>query len=73
MIVAKKLVPANNLKELIAWLKANPARHRGNLGRRKRIARCGPFSSKMPSGTRFQFVPYRGGRPGHAGLGGRPN
>jgi tripartite-type tricarboxylate transporter receptor subunit TctC len=28
LLVAKKAIPANDLKELIAWLKANPTRHR---------------------------------------------
>ena len=41
MIVGKKNLPANDLKELIAWLKANPGqgvdRHSG--GRRHRPSR----------------------------------
>ena len=42
MIVTRKTVPANNLKELIAWLKAKPRQGIGwDLGRRRWITHCG--------------------------------
>jgi tripartite-type tricarboxylate transporter receptor subunit TctC len=61
LIVAKKTMPANDLKELIAWLKANPDRASqatSGLGGYSHLA--GLFFQKQ-TGTRFQFVFYRGG------------
>ena len=55
LMVAKKSMPANDLKDLIAWLKANPDRRR-----RERLA--GVFFQKQ-TGTTLQFVPYRGAAP----------
>jgi tripartite-type tricarboxylate transporter receptor subunit TctC len=63
LIVGKKDLPANDLRELIAWLKANP--HKGTCGT------AGPGSPshiagvlfQQVTGTRFQFVPYRGVAP----------
>jgi len=63
LITARKDFPANDLKELIAWLKANPDK--------ATAATVGPGSASQVSGvyfqrttgTRFQFVPYRGGGP----------
>jgi len=61
LIVATKTMPANDLKELIAWLKANPDRASqatSGLGGYSHLA--GLFFQKQ-TGTRFQFVFYRGG------------
>ena len=63
LITARKDFPANDLKEVIAWLKANPDK--------ASAATVGPGSAAHVSGvyfqratdTRFQFVPYRGGGP----------
>src|SRR5262245_23844195 len=63
LITARKDFPANDLKELIAWLKANPDK--------ATAATVGPGSASHVSGvyfqhatgTRFQLVPYRGGGP----------
>lgn len=63
LITARKDFPANNLNELIAWLKANP--------NKASAATIGAGSASHVSGvyfqhatdTRFQFVPYRGGGP----------
>jgi tripartite-type tricarboxylate transporter receptor subunit TctC len=57
MIVGKKDLPANNLQELIAWLKAN----------NPSVGTAGPASPSHVSGVffqnrigaKFQFVPYR--------------
>jgi tripartite-type tricarboxylate transporter receptor subunit TctC len=57
LIVAKKAMPANNLKELIAWLKANPAAGNGSA------AHIAGVLFRNETGTRFQFVPYRGAGP----------
>src|SRR5262249_3673799 len=61
LIVAKKTMPANDLIELIAWLKANPdkaSQATSGLGGYSHLA--GLFFQKQ-TGTRFQFVAYRGG------------
>jgi tripartite-type tricarboxylate transporter receptor subunit TctC len=60
LIVAKKTMPANDLKELIAWLKANPDKaSQGTTGVGATSHLAGAFFQKQ-TGTRFQFVPYRG-------------
>ena len=62
-IVGKKAMPANNLKELIAWLKANPDKaSAGTTGPGGVGHVIGVFFQKE-TGTRFQFVPYRGVGP----------
>jgi tripartite-type tricarboxylate transporter receptor subunit TctC len=63
LITSRKDLPATNLKELVAWLKANPGK--GTLaepgaGSPPHIA--GIFFEKLTD-TEFQFVPYRGGGP----------
>jgi tripartite-type tricarboxylate transporter receptor subunit TctC len=61
LIVAKNAVPAENLKELIAWLKANPGKaSQGTAGAGTRVS--GAFFQSL-SGTSFTFVPYRGSAP----------
>jgi tripartite-type tricarboxylate transporter receptor subunit TctC len=61
LIVVKKTVPANNLSELIAWLKANPGKaSQGTAGAGTRVS--GAFFQSL-SGTSFEFVPYRGAAP----------
>ena len=62
-IVARKSLPANNLAELIAWLKANPDKAtQGTAGSGGASHVAGVFFQKA-SETRFQFVPYRGAGP----------
>ena len=56
-------MPANDLKELITWLKANPdkaSQGTGGIGATSHIA--GVFFQQL-SGTRFTLVPYRGAGP----------
>jgi tripartite-type tricarboxylate transporter receptor subunit TctC len=61
-IVARKSLPAQDLHELIAWLKANPDRTAGTVGSGSGSHLCGIYLQKA-FGIRFQFVPYRGGAP----------
>jgi tripartite-type tricarboxylate transporter receptor subunit TctC len=65
VLTARKTMPANDLKGLIAWLKANPDKAtlgNGNIGSPTHIA---GFLFQRETGTRFQFVPYpRGAAPG---------
>ena len=63
IIVTRTAFPANTLKELIAWLKANP--DKGTSGA---VGIGGPsdisaWQFKQMTGTNFQSVPYRGGGP----------
>jgi tripartite-type tricarboxylate transporter receptor subunit TctC len=63
LLVSRKDLPANDLKSLIAWLKANADKATagtGGIGSPPHIS--GIFFQKM-SDTRFQFVPYRGAAP----------
>ena len=60
LIVARKTMPANNLKELIAWLKANPDKaSQGNSGVGT-PSHVGGILFQNAIGARFQMVPYRG-------------
>jgi tripartite-type tricarboxylate transporter receptor subunit TctC len=63
LIVSRKDLPANDMKGLIAWLKANPDKATagtGGVGAPGHIS--GIFFQKLTD-TRFQFVPYRGTAP----------
>jgi tripartite-type tricarboxylate transporter receptor subunit TctC len=64
LIVARNGFPPTNLKELIAWLKANPSKaSQGTAGVGSPAHVGGAFFQSMTS-TRFQFVPYsRGAAP----------
>ena len=61
LILAKKALPADDLKGLIAWLKANPDKAS------QAIPIAGSHIAgilfQKETGTRFAFVPYRGGGP----------
>ena len=68
IIAVKKDLPENNLKELIAWLKANPNKaSAGTAGAGSGAHVAGVFFQTMTD-TRFQFVPYRGAGPAMADL-----
>jgi tripartite-type tricarboxylate transporter receptor subunit TctC len=63
LIVARQSMPAGDLKELIAWLKANPDKaSAGNAGAGSATHVASIFFQRE-TGTRFQLVPYRGGAP----------
>jgi tripartite-type tricarboxylate transporter receptor subunit TctC len=63
LIVARKTLPADDLKGFIAWLKANPDKATaGNPGAGSSVQLSGILFQNM-TGTRFQHVPYRGGAP----------
>jgi tripartite-type tricarboxylate transporter receptor subunit TctC len=62
-IIAKKSFPASDLKGLIAWLKANPDKGVvATVGIGSAGHLCGVYFQNA-TGTRFSFVPYRGGAP----------
>lgn len=60
LIVARKSMPANNLKELIAWLKANADKaSQGNSGIGS-PSHVGGILFQNAIGAHFTMVPYRG-------------
>ncbi|MBI4274113.1 MAG: tripartite tricarboxylate transporter substrate binding protein BugD [Rhizobiales bacterium] len=63
MIVTKNAVPATNLKELIAWLKANQSKiTAGTAGVGSGSHFSAVYFQKL-AGVQLQFVPYRGTGP----------
>jgi tripartite-type tricarboxylate transporter receptor subunit TctC len=63
MLTARKAMPANDLKGLIAWLKANPDKATQGHGGTGLGGHIAGFFFQRETGTRFQFVPYRGAAP----------
>jgi tripartite-type tricarboxylate transporter receptor subunit TctC len=61
--VAKKAMPANNLKELIAWMKANPDKASAGTTGAGGVGHVIGIFFQKETGTQFQFVPYRGLAP----------
>lgn len=63
LIVGKQGLPANNAKELISWLKANSDKATAaSVGSGSGAHVCGLYFGEK-TGTKFQFVFYRGGAP----------
>lgn len=63
LIVASKKVPANNLRELIDWLKANPGKANQGTSGIGSVGHVGGVFFQTMTGTKFNFVPYRGLAP----------
>ncbi len=63
LIVSKPAVPAKDLKELIAWLKANPGKAAQGSGGAGSAAHIHGVFFQQRTGTQFQHVPYRGAAP----------
>jgi tripartite-type tricarboxylate transporter receptor subunit TctC len=61
LILAKKSMPGDDLKGLIAWLKANP--DKASQAVPTAGSHVAGILFKKETGTRFQLVPYRGGGP----------
>jgi tripartite-type tricarboxylate transporter receptor subunit TctC len=61
IVVTKKAVPANDLKELIAWIKTNEGKV--TVGIASMAQRVIAVYFQNVTGTRLQFVPYRGAGP----------
>jgi tripartite-type tricarboxylate transporter receptor subunit TctC len=63
LIVSPNSVPAATLKELVAWIKANPAKvTQGTVGYGNLQHVCG-ILMQQALGVTWQLVPYRGGAP----------
>jgi tripartite-type tricarboxylate transporter receptor subunit TctC len=63
LIVAKKAMPADDLKGLIVWLKANPGKASAGTAGVGATDHVGGALFQNVTGTRFQVVPYRGAGP----------
>jgi tripartite-type tricarboxylate transporter receptor subunit TctC len=63
MIIGKAALPAKDVKELTAWLKTNGDKATmAHVGAGSGAHICGIYFQEK-TGTRAQFVPYRGGAP----------
>jgi tripartite-type tricarboxylate transporter receptor subunit TctC len=63
LIVGKKSLPADDLKGLIGWLQANPDKASVGVAGVGATGHLTGISFQKETGTKFQFVPYRGNGP----------
>jgi tripartite-type tricarboxylate transporter receptor subunit TctC len=63
LIVAAKSVPAKNMQELIAWLKANPGKAMLGTTGVGGASHLAGILFQNTTGTNIQIVPYRGAAP----------
>ena len=63
LIVGKKNLPANDLKALIAWLKANPDKASIGIPAVGGTGHLAGLSFLKEIGAQAQFIPYRGNGP----------
>ena len=63
LVVAKKTMPADDLKGLIAWLRANPNKASAGTGGVGSPGHVFGVFFQAATGTRFSLIPYRGTAP----------
>lgn len=63
LICVRKSLPVNNLRELIAWLRANPGKANAGIPGAGSTGNLAGIAFQNATGTKFQFVPYRGDGP----------
>jgi len=63
LIMSRNSLAAQNLAELIAWLKANPSSVTFGTGGLAAPGHVAGLSLQTVTGTKFQFVPFRGSAP----------
>jgi len=63
LICIKNSLPAKDLQQLIAWLKANPGKASVGIPGAGSTGNLAGISFQKITGTSFQFVPYRGDAP----------
>ena len=63
LICAKNDLPVNDLRGLIAWLKANPDKASSGTAGPGSPSHLGGILFQNITGTRFQLIPYRGTAP----------
>jgi tripartite-type tricarboxylate transporter receptor subunit TctC len=68
LLVTNASLPANNLKELIAWIKANPGKVNYSSFGRGTSNHFGGEAFKLAAGVQAQDIPYKGSAPSLQGL-----
>jgi len=63
VIISNNAVPAGNLKELIAWIRAKQDKVLMGTGAVGGASHMGAIYFQNLIGVKFQYVPYRGGAP----------
>ncbi len=63
LFAVKNDLPVNDLKGLVAWLKANPDKATFGTAGQGSPSHIGGVLFQKVTGTRFQFIPYRGTAP----------
>src|SRR5580704_13296365 len=63
LIVGKSSLPADDLKGLTAWLKTNPDKASVGVAGVGATGHLTGIAFQKATGTKFQFVPYRGNAP----------
>jgi len=63
LIVAHPALPPKDLKELVAWLKANPDKASAGMAGTGSASHVGGIYFQNATGTKFQYIPYRGTGP----------
>ena len=63
LVMSRKSIPASNLAELIAWLKAKPEGVTFGTGGLASPPHISGLSLEKVTGNKFQFVPFRGSAP----------
>src|SRR5438270_12792790 len=63
LIMSRNSLPAKNLAELIAWLKANPENVTFGTGGLASPPHVAGLSLQTVTGNKFQFIPFRGSAP----------
>ena len=61
LMVGKKTLPADNLKDLVAWMKANPDKI--TFVNQNAAAQVSGILFEKATGQKVQFIPYRGAGP----------
>jgi tripartite-type tricarboxylate transporter receptor subunit TctC len=61
LMVGKKALPADDLKGLVAWMKANPSK--ATFVNQNAAAQVSGILLQQSTGTSVQFIPYRGAGP----------
>ena len=61
LMVARKTLPADDLKGLVAWMKANPGK--ATFVNQNAAAQVSGILLQQLTGTQVQFIPYRGAGP----------
>ena len=63
VIVARKDLPASDLRGLVAWLNANPGKASAGTSGNGSLEHVPGLLFQKATGTKFEFIPYRGGGP----------